>query len=97
MRRKISGNSWIKSIFQTTIWKLRLTPADIATVIALRKLPNIYQLLYYAFYQQPIYHQEGMDGDGRPNQMREYEEEDEVSNLKAEEATVEMVKDTVEE
>ena len=38
-----------------------------------------------------------MDGDGRPNQMREYEEEDEVSNLKAEEATVEMVKDTVEE
>ena len=34
-----------------TIWKMRLISIDLATMLASRQIPHIYQLLYNAFYQ----------------------------------------------
>ena len=65
MRRTSSGNSWITSIFQTNVLKLRLTYADISTLIPSRQLPHTYQQLYHAFSQQPSHHKRVMDGNGR--------------------------------
>ena len=51
-----SGNSWITSIFQKSILKLKLTSTDIATVLASIKLPHTYQQSYHAFSQRLIHH-----------------------------------------
>ena len=97
MRRTSSGNSLITSILQTTILKLRLISADLATVLDLIPLQHIYQQFYNAFSQRPSHNQEGMNGDGRSNQMVEEEEETETDHLKSEEATVWLVEEATED
>ena len=97
MRRTRSENSWITSIFQTTIWKLRLISEDLATVLASRQLTHIYQQLYHDFTQRASHHQEGMDEDSRSTQLVEEGEETEAADFKAEEAAVGVVQEAVEE
>ena len=97
MRMTMSGKSWITSIFQTTIWKPRLTSVDLATLLASRQLPHTYQQLHLAFSQQPSHHQEVMDGDGRSTQLGEEEEEAEAVDFKEEEAAVGVVEEATEE
>ena len=97
MRMTRSGNFWIIPIVQTTIWKLRLVSADLATVLATRQLQNTYQELYHWFYQQPSHHHEGMDRDGRSTHLEEDEEETMAAYLKADEAVLGVFKESVEE
>ena len=59
--------------FPKNCLKIRLTSADLATVIDLRQFPHIYQQLYHAFYQRPRHHQEGIRGDGRSTHLIEEE------------------------
>ena len=75
---------------------MRLISADLATVLALRQIPHIYQQLYHAFYRRPSHHQEGMVVHGMSNQIGEEEEEEEADNFKAEEAVVGVVEDSAE-
>ena len=76
---------------------MRLTSADISTVLASRQLPHTYQQLYHAFYQQTIHHQEGMDGNARSNNLGEEEGDAEAADLKSEKATLGVAEEAAED
>ena len=76
---------------------MRLIYAYLASVLASRQLPHIYQYLYHNFSQRPSHHQEDMDRDIISTQMKEGGETSEAANLSADEAAVRVVKEATEE
>ena len=88
MRRARSGKSWITSIVQIVILKLRLTSAYPSTLIASRQPQHPRQQLYHALSQLPIHHHEGLEEDSRSTQVEEEEEMAASADLKSESSAV---------